>query len=356
MRPLQRAAWAAAVALLAAGGGSARAAWNNVFQVCCHHCRSAVVAASPVVAVPAAPVSACPQQCTTRYVQRSFYQPVTTYQQQTFYEPVTTYRTSFFWEQVCSYRYSCYFDPCTCSYQQVATPVTSFRLRSQCCPVTSYLQRCMLKPVCSYQLAYYFEPQTTCCTTTIGAPVACPPGGAAVVPGTAAVPAAAVPGTPTVTEPPPTPPAAVPNVQEGTPSSTESQKIVPVPAAPGLTMPRAPETSSSYRQPAPRTAPAQAPPAVRLDRIVSLPAEPKVEGQVVRQDSRPHAGARLLFVSADRQGVREAATADAGGRFQVTLAAGGWLVYLHGADGKPVFQQRVQVRDAEARPLMLVSR
>ena len=72
------------------------------------------------------PCEPCPQpcqpQCTTQYVQRSYYQPVTTYQQRTYYEPVTTYRTSYYYEPVTSYHYSCYYDPCTCHYQQVATP------------------------------------------------------------------------------------------------------------------------------------------------------------------------------------------------------------------------------------------
>ena len=58
----------------------------------------------------------------------------------------------------------CYFDPCTCSYQQVATPVTSYRVRSRCNAVTSYLQRCQMVPVQSYRLSYYMEPVTTCCT------------------------------------------------------------------------------------------------------------------------------------------------------------------------------------------------
>ncbi len=167
-----------ALAALAMANGSAAAAWNNVFQVCCHSCRSSNYVAAPAAVAAPAPCGGC-QQCTTRYVQRCYYQPVTSYRQSCYMEPVTTYRTSYYYEPCTSYRYSCYYDPCTCRYQQVAQPVTTYRLRSRCCPVTSYLQRCCLQPVTTYQQMTYYEPQTTCCTTTIGAPVAAPPASAA---------------------------------------------------------------------------------------------------------------------------------------------------------------------------------
>src|SRR5262245_21950821 len=138
MTSLRQAVWGCALVLTAATAGPAAAAWNNVFQVTCHSCRSSVSMASPISAC----APACPQPaCTTQYAQRSYYQPVTSYRTSYYYEPVTSYRTSYYYEPVTSYRYSCYYDPCTCSYQQVAQPVTCYRLRSQCCPVTSYLQR-----------------------------------------------------------------------------------------------------------------------------------------------------------------------------------------------------------------------
>src|SRR5262249_33936823 len=127
-----------ALALLAVDAQSARAAWNNVFQVCCNSCQSRSVVAN--YAAPDPCCNPCPPVCTTRYVQRCYYQPVTCYQTKTYYEPVTTYRTSYYYEPVTSYRYSCYYDPCTCSYQQVACPTTCYRLRSQCCPVQSWVQ------------------------------------------------------------------------------------------------------------------------------------------------------------------------------------------------------------------------
>src|SRR5262249_48673175 len=161
------------------------AAWNNVFQVCCFNCGHGHTSAS-YYAPAADPCNPCPQPCpqqvcTTRYVQRCYYQPCTTYQTKTYYEAVTSYRTSYYWEPVTTYRYTSYYDPCTCTCQQQACPVTCYRLRSQCCPVTNYVARCCTVPVTTQRLVTYYEPQTTCCTTTIGAPVAAPPAGAGVI-------------------------------------------------------------------------------------------------------------------------------------------------------------------------------
>src|SRR5262245_13543147 len=129
MKPNRVVVWGCALALLAASATPGRAAWANVFQVCCHSCGGA--SSSAFVDPGCCNPCPCPQQvCTTRYVQRCYYQPVTTYKTTTYYEPCTTYRTSYYYEPCTSYRYCCYYDPCTCSYQQVATPVTSYRLRS----------------------------------------------------------------------------------------------------------------------------------------------------------------------------------------------------------------------------------
>jgi hypothetical protein len=108
---------------------------------------------------------------------------------------------------------------------------------------------------------------------------------------------------------------------------------------------------------APVTAPvpAAAPPKVRLDRIV-LGSGPSVQGQVVRQDRVPDAGAQLLFINAERQGSQQSVTADERGQFRVSLASGGWLVYVRSADGTPVFKSRIDVRDEETKQMMLVNR
>jgi hypothetical protein len=363
MKSFPRAVLGALAALLVADT-AAHAAWNNVFQVSFFHrrrttpacCQQPVVAvpAAPVVAVPAAPVvaqaSPC-QQCTTQYVQRSYYQPVTTMTTRTYYEPVTSYKTSYYYEPVTSYRYSCYYDPCSCSYQQVATPTTSYRLRSKCDPVTSYLQRTQCVPTTSYKLSYYYEPQTTCCQTTVGAPVAAIPQGAAVVAPQGGqivpVPQAGVPG---VGENPGAGGQPRPGVGEspGVPQGSNSFRFRETPPPP-----MGGAGDSSRRQETPKAPAYNPPPKVRLDRIVALPGH-NIEGSVVQADYRtPRAGARLLFVSAKREGGDLTATADQQGHFRATLPAGGWLVYVRNREGTPVFQKRIELKDSEVRQVSL---
>jgi hypothetical protein len=368
MKPYRGLLWCCALATLVMANGSTEAAWSNVFQVCCHNCRSSNYVAAPAPA-PAACGSCQQPQCTTRYVQRCYYKPVTTYRQSCYMEPVTTYRTSYYYEPCTSYRYSCYYDPCTCGYQQVAQPVTSYRLRSRCCPVTSYLQRCCLQPVTSYQQAFYYEPQTTCCQTTIGAPVAAP-GGVAVPysppPVVSSQPSVAPPAVssqpsvapPAVNSQPYGPPPAV-NSTEAPPSGQNmkynSQFSNPVPR-----MPFAPDSSSS-RQPqlqAPISTQPVAPartPQPRFDRITSAP-HPNMAGQVIRADRLPQSRAQVLFVSADRKGGRQAITADDRGRFQTTLTSGTWLIYIQNDSGQLMYQQKVQVGEDQSPLLTLVSR
>jgi hypothetical protein len=274
---------------------------------------------------------------------------VTTYRCSTYYQPVTTYRTSYYYQPVTTYRYSCYFDPCTCRYQSVATPCTSYCLRSRCCPVTSYLQRTCMTPVTTYQQSFYYEPVTTCCTTTTGAPVASLPPGAVTNPAPAASGGAAAPATTETREPavPPPPPGTTETRDPGTPAS-DSHKIDRNPATtpPGV-MPRA--TEGSFR-----TSPIR-PPAVRLDRIASLEGG-NLQGKVVDKGRSPRGGVRVLFVSVEGKNIQHTVTADAGGAFQTRLASGGWLVYTHDANGKPVFSRRVEVPSDRTVNMTLVNR
>lgn len=332
MRPTRILLLSFALLVIESGTPTAHAAWNNVFQVSCHN-------KQPVVSN-YAPNACCPQPvCTTQYMQRCYYQPVTSYQTRTYYEPVTSYQTSYYYEPVTSYRYSCYYDPCSCSYQNVAVPTTSYRLRAQNCPVTSWVQRCMNVPVTTYQQAFYYEPVTTCTSTsvTVGAPIPATP-------------------APALANPPAQSPSGLqPGVQE--------QRIPPVPgvleqSGSGNGSGTRLERYFEPRQPAsavPQRPSSPAPPTVRLDRITALPGA-NVEGQVYRGDSSPQSGAYVLFVSMARQGVRETTQADANGNFRVALGRGEWLVYLHGADGKPVFHSKLEVRENEQRRVALLSR
>jgi hypothetical protein len=365
--------WGCALAAVLTGPRPAEAAWNNVFQVCCASCRSApVVAAYPAdpCCAPACPAP-CPQTtCTTRYVQRCYYQPVTTYRTNTYYEPVTTYRTSYYYEACTSYRYSCYYDPCTCSYQQVAQPVTSYQLRSRCCPVTSYLQRCCLQPVTSYRAVTYYEPVTTCCTTTSGAPVCAPPAGATVVPATpppagAAPPPAVPPAAPApgVTEergpPPPAPPPAVDERRDLGGPASDSRRLDRSPALPHGAGPRGSEGSSyrppQLRGPVPITPRTVEPPRVRYDRIASR-AGATLQGRILTPERRPSPGARVLFVSAERRGQQQVVTADRAGQFHANLGDGRWLVYVHDGAGRPIFARRIDVSARRPQALTLVGR
>jgi hypothetical protein len=63
----------------------------------------------------------------------------------------------------------------------------------------------------------------------------------------------------------------------------------------------------------------------------------------------------VLFVNALTSQQKTVFT-NASGRFQTDLPAGSWHVYLHGADGLPVYSQRVDVNGSQFRQVNLVSR
>ena len=361
MRPFRTSRWVCALVLVGIGSTPARAGWDNVFEVTCFGCKPKPAVSSYGGCPTTACAPPCPQPtCTTQYVQRSYYQPVTSYQAQTYYEPVTNYRTSYYYEPVTSYRYSCYYDPCSCSYQQVATPQTCYRLRSQTCAVTNYLQRTCQVPVTSYQLSYYYEPVTTCCQPSCNScsPCSCP----SPCPATPAVTEQPSPTyAPPATQPPPTtqPPPAVresPSIPptSATPSDSGYQRISPSATPPAT---NTPPTGRVVQPPA--AAPAVAPvppPAVKLDRIVSLPAHNAVQGVVVQADDKPRPSAKLLFVNDKKLGTQQPVTADPAGKFNVDLAPGTWLIYLAGTDGKLIYHSKLDVQGEGNRPVMLVSR
>jgi len=101
-------------------------------------------------------------------------------------------------------------------------------------------------------------------------------------------------------------------------------------------------------QPAPR-------PQVKLDRIVSAPAA-SLQGQLLRRDNAPNSRAKLMFVSLAKNGPQQTVTTDASGRFQLTLSNGSWLVYEYGADNRPQFHSKIELRENEAHRLTFVSR
>jgi hypothetical protein len=345
MTPVRGIRAGGALALLLLVPQLAPAAWENVFQVTCFGCKKRPVTAAYFAPAPScstcAPACPCPEPCpcptTTAFVQRTYYQPVTTFQAETRFEPVTSVRTSFFWEPVTSCHCTSFFDPCTCSCRQVCTPVTSFRLRSQCNTVTNYVARVCYRPVTTFRQSCYMEAvQVPACPPPCPPP--CTPGSTAPV--AAVPPIGTVPGTTTA------PPLNLGS--EPPPAGLSEQRSLP-PA--GLSEQRdymPPATGQSYR---PGIRPTTPPPSYKPERVASLPGGGStVTGQVVRGDFAPRAGAKVTFVNAQRQDVRQAATADAAGRFHVSLASGHWFVYVD-----DTYHNQLDVR-GDARPVTVMTR
>jgi hypothetical protein len=322
---------------LVAGGvlGSATpaaAAWNNVFQVCCHDCNKPRVSYS----------APCPQPCPQpevriSYVQRCYYQPCTEYVRKSYYEPVTTNYTSYYMEPVTEYRYTTYYDPCTGCPQRVCTPCTSYRLRSKCNSVTSYVERCAMVPVTTLRpvtvrqpvVSYYYPPEPVC-----------PPGTSSS--GFLPAPSAA-PAVPTI------PPA------HGGPSVEQIRNPPNVTEESGTNIPQqsVPVNPNAF----PRTMPPTANPRLRPEKTTSRNGTVSVRGEVVLPDQlTPRPGAKLVFVNADNQEKREYATANQFGEFDLRLPAGNWYVYLGGENGRATYHKQVSLGDKDTYDYKVVSR
>jgi hypothetical protein len=319
----------------------AHAGWDNVFQPTLFWRRQSTTSqyVAPVVVAQSSPCpQPCPQPCTTRYVQRSYYQPVQVMETRTVQEQVTTYRTSYYYEPVTTLRYSYFYDPCNCSYSQVATPSVSYQLREQKCPVQSWVSRCVQVPVTAYQKVDYWQPQTTCCTTTEGAPVYStppPPSGGG--------------GAPLMTPITPEKPRISTTIEPNSiPKNDMYQRYYPDIEKNDTKMPN---TSFTPNLGAPPAQPAQPKAPVKMDRIAVGPNS-VVEGQVLRSDNSPKPKAQVLFVNAST-GQRLTTVANTAGRFQAELAAGSWHLYVNGANDIPIYQLRVDVSGGQFRQVSL---
>jgi hypothetical protein len=322
-----------AIAIVAALGSanSASAAWNNVFQVCCHDSHKPRVAFSAPCPPP------CPQpEMRISYVQRCYYQPVTEYVQRKYYEPVTRNVTSYYYEPVTEYRYSTYYDPCTGCPQKVCVPCTSYRLRSKCNSVTSYVERCAMVPVTTLKpvtvqqpvVSYYYPPCPPPC------PDPCPPGSSSFFP-----PMFPRSG-PTVDELRSNPPTVVPGIMP--PGGTGSDYIPPmnVPTQPGTSNPR-PGTNAKLRP----------------DKTASRTSVVSVRGEVVLPDQlTPRGNAKLVFVNAEKPEQKEYVNANAYGEFDVRLPAGTWYLYLGGDNGKATYHKQLSLGDRDTYDYKVVSR
>jgi hypothetical protein len=350
MKPAKLAAWAMlAVALTEL---PAQAAWNNVFQptlfgrlnrssTSSYYCQSCAPVVAQYVPVPA-PAPACntcqsapTQQCTTNYVQRSFYQPVTTYETRSYYEPVTTYQTSYYYEAVTSYHTSYYPDPCKCGgYIAKSCPTTSYQLKQQNCPVQSWVQRCAQVPVQSYKLSYYLEPQTTC--TSVGAPV---PISAAPPP----CPQGCAPTNPTPT------PSPTPSYSSPQPPVIDQQRTPPPgPSGGGQTSYYPNSMTTNQTKPASNWQP-----SVDLGPIAPEPRD-LVQGQIVRNDRSSSLGAQVLFVNA-AMGARHSAAINDIGRFNLALGSGSYHVYLANSAGSAAYHSQVNVDPKQSNMINLIN-
>jgi hypothetical protein len=264
------------------------------------------------------------------YVQRCYYQPCTEYVRKTFFEPVTKKVTTYFYEPVTEYKYSTFYDPCTGCPQKVCTPCTSYRLRSQCNSVTSYVERCAMVPVTTlkqvtYQqpvVSYYFPP----------CPPPCPP---ATGSGFFPLPPAAGSTGPQVEQFRENPPSVLP------PAGGSDTMIPPtnVPSSPGMSNPR------------PGVA------KIRPEKTVSRSSVVSVRGEVVLNDQiTPRAGAKLVFMNADKPEQKEYATANTYGEFDVRLPAGRWYMYVGGETGTATYHKQISLGDRDTVDYKVVSR
>ncbi len=299
----------------------ATAAWDNVFQVCCNDCNK------PRASYYAAP-EACPQPCPqpemrVSYVQRSYYQPVTEYVRKSYYEPVTKKVTSYYYEPVTEYKYSTYYDPCTGCPQKVCTPTTAYKLRSQCNSVTSYVERCAMVPVTTlkqvnYQqpvVSYYYPPAPT---------------GTSFYP----LPPMGAPSGPTVEQ-----------FRENTPG------VMPGGGSDSTIPPtNVPSTPNNMSNPRPSTA------KVRPERTVSRSSVVSVRGEVVLNDQiTPRAGAKVVFMNAEKPDQKQYVTANAFGEFDLRLPAGDWYLYV-GEGTQATYHKKISVGDRDTVDYKVVSR
>jgi hypothetical protein len=266
------------------------------------------------------------------YVQRCYYQPCTELVRKTYFEPVTKKVTSFFYEPVTEYKYSTFYDPCTGCPQKVCTPCTSYRLRSQCNSVTSYVERCAMVPVTTLKqvtfqqpvVSFYFPPQPAC-------PPPCPPTtGSGFFP----LPPAAGSTGPQVEQLRENPPGVLPPT-----SGSDTLPPMNLPTGPNVSNPR------------PGVA------KIRPEKTVSRSSVVSVRGEVVLNDQiTPRAGAKLVFMNADKPEQKEYANANAYGEFDVRLPAGRWYMYVGSEAGQATYHKQINLGDRDTVDYKVVSR
>lgn len=308
-----------AAPLLAVAGTAdlAPAGWNNVYQLTCWGCRHRDRGSSYYAAP--APVQSrssyfAGYETRTETITRTVMRPervieeVPTVERRTYYEPQTTYTRS------------SYYNPVTGCCEVVEKPHTRMIRREECNTVMKPVERLRMVPTQVQQEVevrrpVYYGPEER----VIKQPVCALPN----------------PG-----------PLGSPRVDElrspGPSVSGEAERILPpnVPTNPGgVSNPRV------------------MPPARVNARTTSRgTGTTLVRGEVVRPDqATPLAGAKLVLVSGSDKGVREYATADEFGRFDLTVPSGTWHLYVGDGSGRASFHKTLKLEQAE-RTFTVVSR
>ena len=305
-----------AAPLLAVAGSAdfASAGWNNVYQVTCWGCRNRVARSDSYYSAPAPTPSRSSYfagyetrtETVTQTVMRpeKYEEMVPTVERRTYYEPQT------------SYTRSSYYDPVTGCCQTVEKPTTRMVRKEECATVLKAVERLRMVPTqvqreVEVRRPVYYGPEER----VYKAPVCALPGPSA--------------GTPQVDV-----------IRSQGPSVTqELGTIAPqmVPASPN-SLPRA------------------MPPARVNARTTSLNKTTVVRGEVVRPDqATPLAGAKLVLVSAADAKTREYVTADGFGRFETSVPAGTYHLYVGDGSGKASLHKTLKLDDAE-RTFTVVSR
>jgi hypothetical protein len=297
----------------------AEAGWNNVFLVSCNDCSPPARRSSS----PPAP------QRDVQYEQRCYYEPVKVMRPERFVEEVPVQVKSYYWDPVTSYSYRSYYDPCSGDCQQIAVPRTSYVRKEKCETVMKAVERVRMVPVevsrkvCETRpVVTYYGPTTR----TYGPIESTPPAGSS---------------NPRIDELRPAPSVMPPERSSG-------DRIIP----PGL-----PITPMEMASPKIGPAVTTMPKVNAFSTARSTSSKTSIHGEVVGQDQQtPRSGAKLVFVSATDHNVREYATADEFGGFDLKLPAGDWHMYVGSGNGQASYHKKITVTDGESRNFTVVSR
>jgi hypothetical protein len=308
-----------AAPLLAVAGTAefASAGWNNVYQVTCWGCRKRE---SSYYVAPA-PVQSRSSYRLSHYETETRSESVTVMRPERYIEEVATTERRSYYEPQTTYSRSSYYNPVTGCCEVVEKPTTRMIRKEECATVMKPVERLRMVPT---QVERQYE---------VRRPVYVGPEERVYKAPVCALPNAGSGVSPRVEELRSPGPSV--NPEAYTPITPPN-----VPASPGGT-----------------SVPRAMPPAKVNARTTSRSGgNTFVRGEVVRPDqATPLAGAKLVLVSADDKSVREFATADEFGRFDLSVPTGTWHLYVGDGNGRANFHKTVKLAETE-RTFTVVSR